>query len=115
MAVVLRGGMLPQASGSPAAMRATRDLRRRRPPLRRQRAERLAPLHHTNSPYHRPEIGTPLADQANRDGVAARCPEPAVQQSIAVALTRLHHDDRLLTALAWARVQTAQAAKAPTV
>ena len=30
MAVLLRGGMLPQASGSPAEMRATRDLRRRR-------------------------------------------------------------------------------------
>ena len=30
-----RGGMLPPASVAPAAMRATRDLLRRRPPLRR--------------------------------------------------------------------------------
>src|SRR6266568_4473793 len=30
IAVLLRGGMLPQASGSPAEMRATRDLLRRR-------------------------------------------------------------------------------------
>src|SRR4029434_7190596 len=40
MAVLLRGGLLPQASGSPAAMRATRALRRRRMPLRRPRAAR---------------------------------------------------------------------------
>ena len=38
-----RGGMLPQASVSPAARRATRDLRRRRLPLTRKRAEWLAP------------------------------------------------------------------------
>jgi hypothetical protein len=37
-AVGLRGGMLPQASVSPAAMRAPRDLRRRRTPLLRPRA-----------------------------------------------------------------------------
>jgi transposase len=39
MAVLLRGGMLPQASVYPAAMRATRDLLRRRTHLMRQRAE----------------------------------------------------------------------------
>jgi hypothetical protein len=38
-AVRLRGGMLPQASAYPAAMRATRDLLRRRMPRMRTRAE----------------------------------------------------------------------------
>ena len=38
-AVVLRGGRLPQASVDPATMRATGDLRRRRTPLMRTRAE----------------------------------------------------------------------------
>src|SRR6266446_10404172 len=33
IAVLLRGGMLPHADVSPAAMRATRDLLRRRMPL----------------------------------------------------------------------------------
>jgi hypothetical protein len=37
-AVRRRGGMLPQASVYPAERRATRDLRRRRIPCRRQRA-----------------------------------------------------------------------------
>ena len=36
IAVLLRGGMLPQAYVSPAAMRATRDLLRRRMPLHAQ-------------------------------------------------------------------------------
>jgi transposase len=38
IAALLRGGLLPQAYVYPAAMRATRDLRRRRTPLRRNRA-----------------------------------------------------------------------------
>jgi hypothetical protein len=39
IAVLLRGGMLPQADVSPAEMRATRDLLRRRMPLMHKRAE----------------------------------------------------------------------------
>jgi hypothetical protein len=39
IAVLLRGGMLPQASGYPAQMRATRDLLRRRIHRMRTRAE----------------------------------------------------------------------------
>jgi hypothetical protein len=39
-AVLLRGGMLPQAYADPAARRATRDLLRRRLHLRRQRVEK---------------------------------------------------------------------------
>jgi hypothetical protein len=49
IAVLLRGGMLPQAYVYPAEMRATRDLRRRRMPLMRKRAAWLAHSQHTNS------------------------------------------------------------------
>ena len=42
IAVLLRGGMLPQAYVYPAAMRATRDLLRRRTHMMRKRAELLA-------------------------------------------------------------------------
>ena len=38
IAALLRGGLLPQAYVDPAAMRATRDLLRRRTHLRRKRA-----------------------------------------------------------------------------
>jgi hypothetical protein len=48
MAVWLRGGMRPQAYVYPAEMRATRDLRRRRMPLMRKRAQWLAHIQNTN-------------------------------------------------------------------
>jgi transposase len=89
MAVLLRGGMLPQASVSPAAMRATRDLLRRRMSLTRKRAELLAHSQNTNSQYTLPAIGKQLAYTAHRDGVAERFPAPAVQKSMAVDLALL--------------------------
>src|SRR5206468_4903595 len=82
IAVLLRGGMLPQASVYPAEMRATRDLLRRRLHLTRKRAELLAHGQQTNSQYNLPEFGQKLAYKANRDGVADRVPEPAVQKSV---------------------------------
>src|SRR5262249_42648035 len=57
IAVLLRGGMLPQAYVYPAAMRATRDLLRRRRHLMRKRAARLAHIHNTKRQYTLPEIG----------------------------------------------------------
>jgi len=45
---LLRGGLLPQAYVSPAEMRATRDLLRRRMHLARKRGERRAHVHNTN-------------------------------------------------------------------
>ena len=95
-AVLLRGGMLPQAYVYPAAMRATRDRLRRRTHVMRTRAELLAHLHKTNSQYNLPEIGKKIADKANRDGVAERFPDPAVQQSIEVDLALIGHYDQLL-------------------
>jgi hypothetical protein len=88
IAVRLRGGMRPQASGEPAERRATRDLRRRRMPRLRQRAARLAHHHTTHRPDHRPELGQQLADQVHRDGVAARGPALAVPKHSTVARAR---------------------------
>lgn len=61
IAVRLRGGMLPQADGSPAKRRATRDLLRRRIHLVRQRAAWLAHVQQTNRQSNRPDSGTKLA------------------------------------------------------
>ena len=82
-AVLLRGARLPQTSVSPAAMRATRALLRRRTQVRRQRAALLAHLHTTTRQYHLPEMGKKVASKAHRDGVAERFPAPAVPQSLA--------------------------------
>src|SRR5438093_1676185 len=108
VAVLLRGGMLPQAYVYPAAMRATRDLLRRRLHLMRKRAELLTHIQNTNSQYNLPEIGKKIAYKANREGVAERFPDPAVQKSIAVDLALLDHDDRLLRDMALTILKTAK-------
>jgi hypothetical protein len=89
IAVLLRGGLLPQAYVYPAAMRAPRDLLRRRMSLTRKRAELLAHLQNTNSQYNLPKLGKKLAYQANRPGGAERFPDPAVHKSLEVALALL--------------------------
>jgi transposase len=68
----------------------------------------LAHVHKTTSPYHLPEIGTKIADKAHRDGVAERCPDPAVHKSMEVALALIDDYDQLLTDLESPIVRTAQ-------
>src|SRR5262249_18725402 len=106
--VLLRGGMLPQAYVDPAGMRATRDLLRRRLHLTRKRAELLAHVQNTNSQSNLPEIGKKIAYKANRDGVAERFPEPAVQKSVEVDLALIDYDDQLLSDLELTILQTAK-------
>jgi transposase len=96
IAVLLRGGMLPQAYVYPADMRATRDLLRRRIHLMRKRAELLGHIQQTNSQYNLPDIGKKIAYKANRNGVAERFADPAVQKSIEVDLALIGHYDELL-------------------
>jgi transposase len=115
IAVVLRGGMLPPAYGSPADMRATRDLLRRRMSLMRKRAALLTHIQHTPSPYTLPELGKIIAYQAHREGVAERFPAPALQKSLAVALARIGHYAPLRRPVELAIRNTAQQAHAQTL
>src|SRR2546421_3740151 len=108
IAVLLRGGMLPQAYVYPAEMRATRDLLRRRLHLARKRAELLAHVQKTNSQYNLPEIGKKIAYKGNRDGVAARFLDPAVQKSIEVDLALITSYDELLRDVELPIVNTAR-------
>jgi transposase len=96
IAVLLRGGMLPQAYVYPAEMRATRDLLRRRMHLAHKRGELLAHVQNTNSQYNLPAIGKNIAYKANRDGVAERFADPAVQKSIEVDLALVSYYDEQL-------------------
>jgi transposase len=96
LAVLLRGGMFPQAYVYPAEMRATRDLLRRRCHLVQKRAELLAHIQNTNSQYNLPEIGKKLAYKANREGVEEHFPDPSVRKTIAVDLSLIAHYDKLL-------------------
>jgi transposase len=115
IAVLLRGGMLPQAYVYPAAMRATRDLLRRRLHLTRKRAELLAHVQQTNSQYNLPESGKKLAYKANRDGVAERFPDPAVQKSVELDLALIDFYDQLLSDIELTVVQTAKQHDAQTL
>ena len=108
IAVLLRGGMLPQAYVYPAEMRATRDLLRRRMHLAHKRGELLAHVHNTNSQYNLPAIGKNIAYKANRDGVAERFADPAVQKSIEVDLALVSYYDALLRDVELTIVKTAK-------
>jgi transposase len=96
MAVLLRGGMLPQAYVYPAERRATRDLLRRRMHLAHKRGDLLAHVQNTNRQYNLPAMGKNIAYKANRDGVAERFADPAVQKSIDVDLSLIGYDEALL-------------------
>ncbi len=100
IAVLVRGGRLPRAYVYPPEMGATRDLLRRRCPLMRQRAELLAPMQTTNSPYHLPELGKTRADKANREGGAEHCPEPRVRKTIELDGALSDHYDKLVSEVA---------------
>ena len=95
IAVLLRGGMLPQAYVYPKGMRETRDLLRRRTFLVRRRAEALVHLTNTNSQYNLPPFARKLAYAANRAelDVAQRFTDPSVRKSIEVDLALIDHLD----------------------
>ncbi len=115
IAVLLRGGMLPQAYVYPAEMRATRDLLRRRLHLTRKRAALLTHVQQTNWQYNLPELGQNIADKANRHGVAARFPDPAVHKSVEVDLALIDFYDQLLRDVELTVVQTAKQHDAQTL
>jgi transposase len=107
-AVLLRGGMFPQASVYPAERRATRDLLRRRCPLVRKRAELLAHIQNTTSQYNLPEIGKKLAYKANREGVEDPFPDPRVRKTIEVDVSLIDHYDQVLREVELSLTRTAK-------
>ena len=99
IAMLLRGGMLPMAYVYPAAMRATRDLLRRRTRLVRTRAEALAHIQNTFSQYNLPPLGKKLGFAANRVGVAEQFDNDSVRRSVQADLDLIGHLDEQIGAL----------------
>jgi hypothetical protein len=99
IAALLRGGLLPQAYVYPAAMRSTRDLRRRRLHPVRKRGQLLAHIQNTRAQYQLPEFGRRRAYPANRTGVSEHFPDPSARKSIDVDLALLERYDDLVTDL----------------
>src|SRR5262245_48160810 len=101
IAVLLRGGMLPQAYVYPKGMRETRDLLRRRTYLVRRRAECLAHLVNTNSQYNHPPLAKKLCYAANRQelDLPARFADPSVKRNVQVDLALIDAYDEQIGAL----------------
>ena len=96
IARLLRGGMLPQAYVYPAAMRATRDLMRRRLHLVRKRGQLLAHIQNTRASTTCRPSGEALTYPTNRDGVVEHFPDPSVRKSIEVDLALIDQYDALV-------------------
>jgi len=101
IAVLLRGGMLPQAYVYPPEMRATRDLLRRRLHFVRKRGELLAHIENTKSQYNLPDFSARLAYAGNRKGVAEHFPDPCVRRSIEADLGLIDYYDDLIGKIEW--------------
>jgi transposase len=99
IAVLLRGGMLPQAYPYPAGMRSTRDLIRRRLHLVRKRGQLLAHIQNTRAQYNLPAFEKRLAYPGNRDGVVDHFSDPSVRKSIEADVVLIDQYDALINDL----------------
>jgi transposase len=108
IALLLKGGMLPIAYAYPKAMRATRDLLRRRTKLVRTRAEALAHIQNTVSQYNLPPLAKKLTFAANRAGVAEQFADESVRRSVECDLELIDHLDQQLRRLELYLVQHAK-------
>ena len=97
IAVLMRGGMFPEAYVYPREMRGTRDLMRRRMHLMRKRSELLAHIHNTNSQYNLPVLNKEIRYARNRDGIAERFADPSVRESIELDLNLIGFYDQQLS------------------
>jgi transposase len=110
IAVLLRGGMLPQAYVYPKGMRETRDLLRRRTFFVRRRAEALVHLTNTNSQYNRPPFAKKLAYAANREelNLPERFAGPSVRKNVELDLALVETCDQQISAVELYLTRTAK-------
>ena len=96
IATLLRGGLLPMSYVYPPEMRSTRDLLRRRLHLVRERGQMLAHIQNTHHQYNIEPPTARLAYKGNREGVAERFPDIAVQKSVQMDLTMIGSLDQVI-------------------
>ncbi len=99
IALLLKGGLIPQAYAYPAERRATRDLLRRRMHLARERADLIAHIQNTVSQYNLPPLGCRIGKKSERQEVVEHFPDPVVRQMVALDLTLIEHYDEQLRVL----------------
>lgn len=108
IALLLKGGMLPQAYAYPAAMRATRDLLCRRLHLARQRAHLIAHIQNTVHQYNLPALGVRLGKPTERGGVVDRFPAGDTRHMMQLDLNLIDYYDQQLAQLEWQLVKQAK-------
>ena len=99
IARLLRSGHFPLAYSYPRALRATRDLLRRRLFFVRRRSELLSHLQISQSQYNLDRSPARLDRAANRAGLAERFPSGSARLSIAADCTQLDALDALIESL----------------
>lgn len=112
IARILKGGIFPVAYVYPRQWRGTRDLMRRRMRLMQQRAELLAHIHNTLSQYNLPPQTKNLSYAQNRLPLLSAFPDPGVQRSIDLDLSRIDFYDEQLAKLEWYLKETAKSVDA---
>lgn len=108
IAVLLRGGMFPEAHVYPKEKRATRDLLRRRIFFVRRRAELLTHLQNTSWQYRLEPLGRRIANRSGRQGIVEVFEEESVRTSVAADLELIGHYDKVISSLEWKLTKTAQ-------
>lgn len=108
IALLLKGGMLPQAYVYPATMRATRDLLRRRMHLSRQRAHLIAHIQNTVHQYNLPALGVRLGKPSERDGVVEQFPAGDTRMMVQLDMDLINYYDQQLSKLEWQLVKQAK-------
>ena len=94
---LLRGGTLPQAFVYPRAMRATRDLLRRRLFFARKRTELLSHIQNTNTQYNLPAFESRIDRPANRGELLEHfADQDSVQMSVATDMALLDAYDAVI-------------------
>ncbi len=98
IALLLRGGNLPQSYVYPKGLRETRDLLRRRMYLVHKRAEVVAHLVNTNSQYNLPPFGKKLIYARNRKvlKIAERFADASVRLNVEVDLRLMDSLDEII-------------------
>jgi len=109
IALLLKGGMLPQAYVYPSGMRATRDLLRRRMHLARQRAHLIAHIQNTVHQYNLPALGVRLGKPTERGVVAEQFPFGDTRSMIQLDLNLITFYDQQLNHLERELVKEAKA------
>jgi len=115
IAKLLRAGMIPMSYVYPKAMRATRDLLRRRMQFVRQRAALLTHIQQTNAQYNLPPIGKKLRYKGNRVGVAERFEGGSVRTTVEVDLALIADYDTRIRQVEWHVLRSAKAHDATTL